>query len=694
MLRVINKIRLGWLWPKAFYFALAAIILIAALDLVFPPPLAKANQISQVVLDRNDVPLRAFPLKDGRWRLKADLDTIDPDFIDALLAYEDERFYQHIGVDFQAIIRASLSMMKAGRVVSGGSTISMQTARLLEPKQRTFAAKLQQAIRAVQLELRMSKKEILELYLTLAPYGGNVEGVRSASWAYLGREPVNLTPDEIALLIALPQSPEARRPDLKPQQAQIARKRVLDRLVAKNVIQAEIAAEAATASVPHRRNFPAFAWQASEEARRRAPYMQADIKMHLDFRLQARLEALAKTAVNEMDDQAQISVMVVDLKTQYVLASIGSASRDRAGGWLDLTNRYRSPGSTLKPFIYGMAFDEGFAAPATQISDLPKRFKSYQPENFDRSFRGDVTVAQALQHSLNVPAVHALDAIGPSRFASSLAFAGASPRLPKRAENDAGLALALGGVGLTVRDLALLYTALGNEGAARPLSWIKGEGLTKRDDEIVQFLSPQNTQKIIEILKSAPTPEGRMPANLTKSAPQIAYKTGTSYGYRDAWAAGVSNGLAIVVWVGRADGAPRAGATGREVALPVLFDVFDTAIIALRRNEYGVHKGEEPWTGAAPFTLSRFEHEERPPEILFPPNESELWQDREGRGFALSARGEGDLVWYVQGEKLEDAKHGDPVWVPQNEGFYELKVVDSRGVSSRSSVRITRTALR
>ncbi len=687
-MNILKGISIKQLWPRAFYISLALVILVSALDLIFPPPLHKAAQISQVVLDRNEQPLRAFPLRDGKWRLKADLDNIDPAFINALLAYEDERFYEHIGVDFQAMLRASLSLAKAGRVVSGGSTITMQTARLLEPKKRTLGAKFQQIIRAFQLEARLSKKEILELYLTLAPYGGNIEGLRSASWAYLGREPKILTPDEIALLIALPQSPEARRPDLRPAAAVKARARVLDRLVAKNVIASDRAEEAARSAAPDRRNFPAFAWQAAEEALRRARPMQADIHTHLDFRLQTRLESLASETIDTLEDEAQLAAIVVDIKTRNVLASVGSAQRDRSGGWLDLTNRYRSPGSTLKPFIYAMTFDEGLAAPSTHISDLPKRFKSYQPENFDRTFRGDVTIAQALQHSLNVPAVHALEALGASRFAASLSFAGTNPQLPNRADSDAGLALALGGVGLTVRDMAVLYSALGGGGEAAPLNWIQSEHKKEAGAAHVRFLSAQSATKVLDILKSAPTPKGRMPSALTKNAPQIAFKTGTSYGFRDAWAAGVSNGLAIVVWVGRADGAPRPGATGRAAALPILFDMFDVSIQSLRRyqSNQNIHNDSDRDT---PFTLASFEVSKLPPEILFPPDKSELWQDKKGRHFKLSARGDGELTWYVQGNKIISNAFGETIWTPKEEGFYKLVVVDEAGRRSGSTVRIT-----
>ena len=665
---------------------LTGLVLIVVVDLLFPPPLDKARDVSRVVLDRNGAPLRAVPLSDGRWRLKADVEGIDPAFVEALLAYEDKRFYSHSGVDFAAMTRATLSLLKAGRIVSGGSTITMQTARLLEPQPRTLNAKFQQMWRAWQLERRMSKDEILELYLTLAPYGGNIEGVRAASWAYFGREPRALTPDQIALLIALPQSPEARRPDLKPKNAVRARKRVLQRLVSQKVIKADRAAEAETAIAPVRQAFPAIAWHASEEVLKSSPDATSDVQSSLDVRLQLELEALAQSVLKDKDPHVQVAMMVVDVKSRGVLASIGSGSRNRPGGWLDLTNRKRSPGSTLKPFIYGMAFDDGVAAPGTQIADLPKRFQSYRPENFDRTFRGDVTISEALQHSLNVPAVQALDAVGPKRFAATLTFAGAAPSLPAGADENAGLALALGGAGLTVREVALLYTALGNGGLAASLCWVAGE---KCDTHTGRVMSAQASGDILTILQNAPSPEGRAPAKLTQNAPRIAFKTGTSYGFRDAWSAGVSGGLAVVVWVGRADGAPRSGATGRDVALPILFDVFDLASQVLDLDAGGVAPND--LSRQTPLALASFDEVEAP-QILFPPDEAEIWQDNPDRDFVLSARGEGRLSWFVDGVKLPSASIEGSVWRPDGPGFYRLDVVDEMGRRARSNVRVTRQA--
>ena len=228
------------------------------LDRILPPPLEASEQVSAIVTDRRGTPLRAFPLEDGRWRLKASLDEIDPAFVKGLIAYEDKRFYKHWGVDLVAMGRATLDLVKSGSVVSGGSTITMQTARLLEPRPRNIGSKLIEMMRAVQIERRLTKKQILEIYLTHAPYGGNIEGIHAASWAWFGREPRSLTPDQIALLIALPQSPEMRRPDRRPEEARQARERVLVRLTENGLVSKAHAREAALSPIPSRKSFPSM----------------------------------------------------------------------------------------------------------------------------------------------------------------------------------------------------------------------------------------------------------------------------------------------------------------------------------------------------------------------------------------------------------------------------------------------------
>ncbi len=679
------------IWLKRSAIALAAALsVLFVLDRAFPPPLERGAAVSIMVSDRDGRPLRALPLDNGTWRFAADLDGIDPVFVEALLEVEDQRFWSHGGVDWIGMVRATWSSAKAGRVVSGGSTITMQTARLLEPRPRTVRSKLIEMFRAHQIEARLSKPEILELYLTLTPYGGNLEGIRAASWRYFGRAPDRLSDDQIALLIALPQSPEVRRPDLRPDGAMAGRAAIAAKLERLGYLDAGRGQEARSAALPTGRNaFPARAWHASGRAARGA---KADVISTLDAGLQADMERIALQIAQAHEVETQVAILVVDIHTRAVRAAVGSAQRERPGGWLDLTAQTRSPGSTLKPFIYGLAFDDGSAAPNTRIADLPKRFAAYQPENFDRMFRGDVRVAEALQHSLNVPAVLALDRIGPQRFAATLALAGAPPRITGGARREPGLALALGGAGMTARELAVLYGALGDGGRAKPLVWREDAIAASRARAGYRLMSADSAEKILQILRETPAPAGRMPGRLTAGAPQVAFKTGTSYGFRDAWAAGVSGDYAIVVWVGRADGAPRPGQTGRKAALPILFEVADRA--ALHLGDAGAAKSRL-MTQRAPETrgaLSQFAANDAPPEILFPPKQAELWAGRvdggAARPFVFAGRGEGQLRWFVDGRPIALDGGGLPAWRPVRAGFYRISAVDIAGRTSAVRVRV------
>lgn len=677
--------------PKRLIAGLAALVAaVLLIDVALPPPMERPGGTSILVTDRAGKPLRAFPTTDGRWRFDVNLDEIDPDFVDALVRVEDKRFWRHKGTDWTGLARAAFDSVRAGRIVSGGSTLTMQTARMLEPRPRNAGSKLIEIWRANQLERRLSKREILELYLSLTPYGGNLEGVRAASWSYFGREADRLSTDEIALLIALPQSPEARRPDRRPEAAARARNWVAEKLVRYGVFEADAAHEVASVTVPSRRlDFPARAWHAADAVRRNGP--PGDARSTLDAALQAEVERIALIRAVAEGPDVQVSALVVHIPTRAVRALAGSATRERPGGWIDLTDRPRSPGSTLKPFIYALAFDDGSAAADTRIADLPRRFAGYQPENFDRMFRGDVRVSDALQHSLNVPAVLMLERVGPGRFSSLLASAGARPRVSGASGQAAGLAIALGGAGLTARELAVLYGALGDGGMAKPLVWRAEDEVASRHDTGQRLMGEASAAEILRILQGSPSPEGRMPGQLTRDAPQIAFKTGTSYGFRDAWAAAVSGEHTIVVWVGRADGAPRTGVTGRDMALPVLFEIADRAAHHLRDEGDSVRRLSADPRIKARGPLLEFAGG-RPPEILFPPQGAELWagtvDGRQPRPFVLSGRGAGALNWYVDGEPCDRDDAGAPVWRPDRPGFYQVTAVDPEGRASRVRVRV------
>lgn len=666
--------------------ALAFVVAAAGADLIFPPPLHRAETLSPLVLDREGRWLHAFTTPEGRWRFRADLDAIDPVFVERLIAVEDKRFYDHWGVDPVAVARASAEMLRAGRIASGASTITMQTARLLEPRPRTLGAKLAEMIRALQIERRLSKREILELYLTLAPYGGNIEGVRAASLLYFGKEPARLNDAEQALLIALPQAPETRRPDRRPEAARAARAAILEKLAGKGLLSPARAQEARFASLPEaRRIFPRAAFHAAAAlAKEGAPVARSTI----DLVLQREAEALVAAWAARFEDGATAAALIVENETRAVRAAVGSSGLDAPGGWIDLTAATRSPGSTLKPFIYALAFDDGLIGPHTVIEDMPQSFDGYAPENFDRRFHGEVRAGEALKHSLNLPAVRLLDRLGANRLAAVLRAAGVGVVAPDRAQAGFGLALALGGAGVTMRDLAALYAGLAEDGLVRPLAWTPEEA-EARQESGYRLFSAQSAARASAVLADAPALEGRVPAALTVRAPRIAMKTGTSYGYRDAWAAGHAGGYTVVVWVGRADGAPRPGATGRRAAAPLLADLFDMIWREDPQAARGVPEIEEIESPA----LARLAppSRERPPEIVFPRDGADLFAAEEGpRGFALAARGgAGAYRWYVSGEPaVTEPTSGRALWRPAAPGFYEIVVVDAEGRSARAKVRV------
>ncbi len=660
---------------------LIALLTLFSLDQVFPPPLARVRDVSPVVVDRNGEWLMAFTTRQGAWRLEARLEEIDPEFQRRLIAIEDERFWFHPGVDPLALMRASAAYLRAGRVTQGGSTITMQLARLLEPRPRTIGSKLIEIVRAVQIERRLSKREILAAYLTLAPYGGNLEGVRAASRAYFQRDPQWLDDAEMALLVALPQAPEARRPDRHPVAARAARDRVLDMFVSARLISARQAREAKQDAIPSRAPFPYSAPHAAHALVAGHPN-ESIVRSALDARLQGALEALVRRRAAPLEREAQIAVLAVDVRTREVRARVGGAGRDRAGGYIDMTRVIRSPGSALKPFLYAIAFDENIAAPETLVHDAPRRFGGYLPENFDRRFHGDVSLEDALRHSLNLPAVATLERIGANRFHAALRRAGADIRLPRRAVSEPGLALALGGVGVTLEDMVQLYAALGDDGRARPLvtDTESGFAFSRR------FVRPHTAERVLEILATSPHPAGRIPAQVARGAPRVAFKTGTSYGFRDAWSFGVSNGYAIGVWVGRPDGAPRPGATGRSEALPILFDAFD--LIEAPSQPYRAREEEPP---VAPALVRLDAPEQDGVSILFPPSGAEvlvLDYGPQARGLSLSARGgRAPLTWYAEGARVEnETTSGRAIWRPSAPGFYSVTVIDADG--QRASVRV------
>lgn len=668
-----------------------------------PPPIARGDHVSTTVLDRNGQLLRAFTTAEGRWRLPVEGREVDQRYIAMLLAFEDRRFRMHWGADPIAFARATWQLVRHRRLVSGGSTLTMQVARLLEGEhERSAMGKLRQTVRALQLEASLSKDEILRLYLRLAPFGGNIEGVRAASWAYFGKEPRRLSIGEAALLVALPQSPGLRRPDRYAGAARIARGRVLAKAVESGIITPDEARRANAEIVPSQRaEFPKLAAHLAEAEIARLP----DVSVHqltVSRDVQANLETLARAHTRALGEKLSAAILVIDHRAGEVIAHVGSSDYfDGARlGAIDMTQAIRSPGSTLKPFIYGLAFEGGIAHPETLIEDRPTRFGSYTPKNFDEDFRGTVSIRDALAQSLNIPAVKVLNALGPPRLIARLKRNGVVPVLP--GDGEPTLAIGLGGLGMRLADLAQMYAAVARGGETVGLRYsvgtrVPGNGglragaLTRPTG--TQMLSPVAAWYITDILKDAPTPPSTVGG-------RIAYKTGTSYGYRDAWAVGYDGRHTIAVWVGRPDGASTAGLTGRTAAAPLLFDAFPR-VTQTRAPFAGAPSGVLKASGGAlPQPLKRFIEgmEERttgafldpPVQIAFPPDRSEVEVAGEGLPVVLKAEGGAlPLTWLVDGAPIPDAQGQRVIeWLPDGRGFVKLSVIDAKGRVDRVTIRL------
>jgi penicillin-binding protein 1C len=652
------------------------------IDQTILPPLVIATSVE--VLDREGQLLRAYTVADGRWRLAVQAAQVDAGFIAALLAYEDKRFYQHDGVDGRALLRAVGQAAWNGHVVSGGSTLTMQVARLLEQSGTgAVAGKLRQMRVALALERRLSKEQILGLYLLLAPYGGNLEGIRSATLSYFGKEPRRLTPAEAALLVAIPQSPEARRPDRFLARATAARDRVLARALTDGLIDADQMQAARSEVVPGvRRAFPAFAPHLADRAIAGDPGGEQH-SLTIDRDLQIALERLAADVVAGQGERLQIAIVVADHASGEILASVGSAGfrADARAGFVDMTQALRSPGSTLKPLVYGLAFDQGLAHPETLIEDRATDFNGYRPQNFDRQFRGTIRLREALQQSLNIPVVALTEALGPAKLLAALDQAGVKYDL---LGGQPGLAIALGGIGVTLQDMVQLYATIARGGVALQLRWqMVGAG-----DEGQRVLAKTSAWFVGDILAGLAPPPG---------APQnrLAYKTGTSYGHRDAWAIGYDGRHVIGVWMGRPDGTPVPGVFGADLAAPVLFQAFARVKPTLVAQASAPPATLLVSTEQLPQPLQHFrsrsaafEADRDAPAVAFPPDGAEVELLPQGL-LARVAGGVAPFTWLANGTPVALSLGGREVMLDGlGKGFVTLSVIDATGRSARATVRL------
>lgn len=555
------------------YRFLTALLLLPALWLLFlladrldPLPEVRAST-AQTLLAADGTPLWRFADEHGMWRFPVTRHQVSPLYLQALIGYEDRWFYYHPGINPVAIARAFWLNQREGRVVSGGSTLSMQVARIIEPHSRTWQGKLRQMWRTLQLEWHYSKDEILEIYLNRAPFGGTLEGVAAASWSYLGKPPLELTPAEAALLAVLPQAPSRLRPDRHPERAEAARNKLLQRLQQYQVWPEQRIREAMEDGIalPRRRE-PAMA---PLLARRLAGSNDRNsIHSTLDVSLQHRLEDLLLRWKNRLPPLGSAAILVVDSQTLEVRAYLGSADLNDAqrAGHVDMVQAIRSPGSTLKPFLYALAIEDGLIHSESLLQDVPRHHASYRPGNFSRGFSGPVSASDALTSSLNLPAIQLLEHYDPQRFDARLRQAGIRLHYPGNAEPN--LSLILGGTGMSLESLVTAFAAFGRDGSTAPLRFEQGDSLQPRQ------LLDEGASWIVQRILSGQRNPGLTAATRQGRHGSLAWKTGTSHGHRDAWAVGTGNGHVIGVWVGRPDGTPVPGQYGQVSAVPLLMQAY------------------------------------------------------------------------------------------------------------------------
>jgi len=532
-------------------------ILLAGWLFCLPKDLFKGTPYATVVADRNGELLGARIADDGQWRFPP-CDTVPSRYAAALIQFEDRYFRWHPGVNPAALARAVWSNLKAGHVVSGGSTITMQVIRLSRGKERTLWQKMVEAILATRLEFRCSKREILALYASYAPFGGNVVGIEAAAWRYFGRPASELSWAESATLAVLPNAPSTIHPGKGRDQLLEKRNRLLERLHKRGYFDASTLEGALAEPLPDEPYpLPNLARHYVEQQ----PHGERS-QSSIDIHLQRQVEAATTRWSDELTlgGAADLAAVILDIRSGEIIAYVGNASplRKRNGSEVDIATAPRSTGSILKPFLYCAALQEGVILPRTLIRDTPVNLNGFTPQNFDLQFHGAVPAAEALARSLNVPAVHLLRAYGAPRFLELLRQAGLSTMT--RSASDYGLSLILGGSEGTLMDITQAYANM-----VRQYQGFETDSPFK--DKIAIWYT-------FEALKEVNRPD-EIDWKLIQSVRKVAWKTGTSYGYRDAWAVGVTPDYAVGVWCGNADGHGVAGMTGAKTAGPVLFDLLN-----------------------------------------------------------------------------------------------------------------------
>lgn len=554
---------------------LLSFLVFLLLDLCFP--IKTTIEYAPVINAQNETPLYAFLTQDEQWRMFTRLDEITPELKKAIVFKEDRFFYWHLGINPVAIGRAIFNNLLRGKRTSGASTISMQVARLLEPKARNYGNKCIEMFRAMQLELHYSKAEILQMYLNMVPYGSNIQGVKAASLLYFEKSPDQLSLAEITALSIIPNRPNSLVIGKDNAKIMVERNKWLQTFRRKRLFpDATITDALEEHLMAQRQSVPKLAPQLAWRMRKLFPG-RLEINTGIDIKMQQKIELLTTNYSKNLKQQNinNAAVIVLDNKTMQALAYLGSPDFLDLNhhGQVDGVKAIRSPGSTLKPFLYGIGFDKGFINPKTIISDVPVAFKDYAPENYDLNYRGNVSIEEALRQSLNIPSVKVLNTIGVPNFVNHLHDAGFSSIWSNR--KKMGLSLILGGCGVSLEELATLYAAFANEGNYRPAAWTTGKKAKNDLDTAIRILSPEAAFMVTQVLQELQRPDLPSGAAAAVNVPHIAWKTGTSYGRRDAWSIGYNKKYTIAVWLGNFSGQGAAALNGAGTATPLLFQLFN-----------------------------------------------------------------------------------------------------------------------
>lgn len=566
MLNKIRNIKVK-LW---FILTISPILLFLLFDLLFP---FKPNiDYSKTIYDRNGKVLQSFLNSGQKWRLKLELNELSPMLEKAFLAKEDRWFYYHPGFNPAAILRAAVQNTYKSRRHSGASTITMQVVRLLRPQKRNYLNKIQEIFNAVQLELHYSKAEILALYFNLVPYGSNIEGIKSASLIYFQKKPDRLSLAEVATLTLIPNRPSSMRLGLNNLKIIKERNRLLSlfndkKLFSNTLIENAIKEPLNSKRLAIPKLAPHFCNRINTEQ------IGDNVITSLDAHRQQIAEDITQKYSQRLAaiNVRNAAVLVIDNRTKQVLAYVGSQNfnDNENAGQVDGVRAIRSPGSTLKPLLYGLAFDRGIATPKSTLLDVPINFDGYQPENFDQDFHGKVSYTYALANSLNIPAVKILDEIGASNMIESLKKC--EFKTVNRKAKELGLSLILGGCGVSLEELTAMYSAFGTNGIYSPIQFAKNKVKLPK----TRIISPESNYLVTSILAQITRPDLPNNFNYTYRLPRIAWKTGTSFGKKDAWSIGYNADITVGVWMGNFDGSGVPEISGANMATPLLFEIFN-----------------------------------------------------------------------------------------------------------------------